>query len=277
MTARRKFRSSRRLGQNFLVDPNIARNIVELADLPASGGRVLEVGPGLGALTTLILDHPTNPVVRAVEVDHRLAAHLEETLGVHPRFSIVRADILTMEPEQAFDGTGPWTVVTNAPYSISGALLRWLMKNSGHLERVVVMLQSEVVDRIQAQPGTKDYGVLSVAISFYFRVEKGINVSPSCFRPRPRVGSSVVCLVPHETPPIRVADEELFMKVLKLSFGQRRKTLRNSLGSGSEGLPGGAEGLARAFEETGIDPGLRAERLTLEDFGRLADALLLSQ
>ena len=273
MSSRRPFRSSRRLGQNFLVDPNIARNIVDLAHLSGPNAHVLEIGSGFGSLTTRLLDHPAKPFVRAVEVDHRLAADLEESLADQPRFTLLRADILSLSADQAFEGADRWTVVTNAPYSISGALLRWLMNSAESIERAVVMLQSEVVERIQASPGTKDYGVLGVAISYYFRVDKRMNVSPSCFRPRPRVGSSVISLVPHPEPPIDVKDVDLFMQVLKRAFGQRRKTLRNALGSGATDLPGGPEALVRAFEITGIDPGLRAERLTLEDFGHLADAL----
>jgi 16S rRNA (adenine1518-N6/adenine1519-N6)-dimethyltransferase len=240
---------------------------VALAD-PQPGESVLEIGPGDGALTRELARHPSSPPITALEIDGRLADGLRDELG--GRVEIRTGDVLAYEPEELLPDPGPWLAVTNAPYAISGALLRWLMKAAPRLERAVVMLQTEVVARLAAEPGRKDYGMLTVAAAFHFTIERKFNVSPNCFRPRPKVGSSVAMLTPHSSPPVDVRDADLLMRVMKAAFAQRRKTLRNTLRSATD-LPGGESGVDAAIEASGVDGGIRSEQLGLADFARIAD------
>ncbi len=233
---------------------------------------MIDIGAGTGALTQHLLDHPAKPRVTAVEIDKRLAAGLEERFGDRTEFELVRGDILRTDVGRLLpDGGARGVVLTNAPYSISGALLRWLMHAALRIDRIVAMFQEEVIERILAKPGNKTYALLTVACRFHFRVERCFSVHAGAFRPRPRVASTVIALVPHREPPVAVEDPELFMGVARAAFSQRRKTLRNSLRAGATSLPGGTEAVDRALERAGIDPGLRAEMLDLDDFARLAN------
>lgn len=269
------FRPSRRLGQNFLIDKSVAMRIIELAEL-SPGNSVLEVGPGTGALTDILIAHSSEPRVVAVEIDYRLADALRDRCSGEARLTVTRADVLRLEPDQLFTGPGPWVVVSNAPYSISGALLRWLMAASPKFDRSIIMLQSEVVDRLVARPGTKAYGVLTLATQFYFQIERLLKVSPRAFRPRPKVGSSVIRLTTRRVPPVPVEDSELLLKVIRAAFSQRRKTIRNSLLAGAATLGATAEGVDRALGLAEISPKIRAETLSLEKFAILADSFLVA-
>ncbi|MAE70587.1 MAG: ribosomal RNA small subunit methyltransferase A [Gemmatimonadetes bacterium] len=271
MEEKRRFRPSRKLGQNFLIDTQVARRIVGAAAIEP-GEPVIDIGAGTGALTRHLLEHPSNPRVTAVEIDKRLAEELERRFGDGSRFELVRADILRVPVDRLLPGApAQGVVLTNAPYSISGALLRWLMQAAPRIDRIVAMFQEEVIERILAEPGNKTYAMLTVACRFHFRVERCFSVHAGAFRPRPRVESTVIRLIPHRTPPVAVVDSGLFMSVARAAFSQRRKTLRNSLRAGAKSLPGGAEAVDRALERAGIDPGLRAEMLDLDDYARLAN------
>jgi len=251
------------LGQHFLVDPNIVRKIVRLAELQP-GETVLEIGPGRGILTEALLEAAGQVV--AVEIDPALCAFLRATLGTRPNLRLVEADAIAYDYAQL---PGPFLVVANLPYYVSTPILFRLLKERQRVMRMVLMLQEEVAVRLASPPGGKDYSVLSVAAQFSCEVRMGFKVSSSCFRPRPRVGSAVVILTPLPKPRVTVQDEAFFFKVVRAGFAHRRKAVLNSLRD--EGFESVA--VADALKRTGLDSRRRAETFTLSDFATLADAL----
>ena len=252
------------LGQHFLIDKNIVRKIVRLAELQP-GETVLEIGPGRGILTEALLD--SSGLVVAVELDAALCARLRTTLGYRSNFRLIEGDALAFEYAQM---PSPFLVVANLPYYVSTPLLFRLLEERQRIDRLVLMLQEEVVARLAAAPGGKDYGALSIAAQFYCEVRRAFRVPPTCFRPKPRVGSAVVVLTPLAKPRVSVADEAFFFRVVRAGFAHRRKALLNSLrDEGFEGAP-----TAAALERARIDPRRRAETLSLAEFAALADALL---
>ena len=254
----------RSLGQHFLIDKNIVHKIVRLAELQP-GETVLEIGPGRGILTDALLD--SSGLVVAVELDAALCAHLRATLGRRSNFRLVEGDALTFDYAQV---PSPFLVVANLPYYVSTPLLFRLLEDRRRIDRLVLMLQEEVVARLAAAPGGRDYGALSIAAQFYCEVRQAFRVPPTCFRPKPQVGSAVVVLTPLPKPRVSVADEAFFFRVVRAGFAHRRKALPNSLrDEGFEGAP-----TAAALEQAGIDPRRRAETLSIEEFAALADGLL---
>jgi len=252
------------LGQHFLIDKNIVHKIVRLAELQP-GETVLEIGPGRGILTEALLD--SSGLVVAVELDAALCARLRTTLGRRSNFRLIEGDALAFEYAQV---PSPFLVVANLPYYVSTPLLFRLLEERQRIDRLVLMLQEEVVARLAAAPGGKDYGALTIAAQFYCEVRRAFRVPPTCFRPKPGVGSAVVVLTPLAKPRVSVTDEAFFFRVVRAGFAHRRKALLNSLrDEGFEGAP-----TAAALEQAGIDPRRRAETLRLEEFATLADGLL---
>jgi 16S rRNA (adenine1518-N6/adenine1519-N6)-dimethyltransferase len=256
---------NKRLGQNFLIDPNIVRKIVALAEL-RSGDHVLEIGPGRGILTEalcLAAGHVT-----AIEVDPRLHAYLETRQVELPNVELVCEDALAYPVETLPMGT---VVVANLPYYISTPLLFRFLDQRGRFPRMVLMLQDEVADRLVAQPGESDYGILSVMAQYAADIKKAFRVSAQCFRPRPEVASAVVLLRAKERTRLSLQEEVSFRALVKAAFAHRRKTLVNSLRDEGYELFSVTEGLKRLA----IAPTRRAETLSVEDFLRLAHALSL--
>ncbi len=251
------------LGQNFLIDKNIVRKIVRLAQLQP-GETVVEIGPGRGVLTEALLEASGN--VTAIELDAGLCARLRESIAPRPDFHLIEADAVTFDYAQV---PSPFLVVANLPYYVSTPLLFRLLEQGPRVDRMILMLQREVAGRLAAAPGGKEYGALSIAAQFRCEVRLAFAVPPSCFRPQPKVASAVVALTPLAKPRAAVRDEDFFFKVVRGGFAHRRKALLNSLRD--EGFAG-SETVA-AFEKTGIDPRRRAETLSLEEFAFLADAL----
>jgi len=252
------------LGQHFLIDKNIVHKIVRLAELQP-GETVLEIGPGRGILTEALLD--SSGLVVAVELDAALCARLRTTLGRRSNFRLIEGDALAFEYAQV---PSPFLVVANLPYYVSTPLLFRLLEERQRIDRLVLMLQEEVVARLAAAPGGKDYGALTIAAQFYCEVRRAFRVPPTCFRPKPGVGSAVVVLTPLAKPRVSVTDEAFFFRVVRAGFAHRRKALLNSLrDEGFEGAP-----TAAALEQAGIDSRRRAETLSLAEFAALADALL---
>jgi 16S rRNA (adenine1518-N6/adenine1519-N6)-dimethyltransferase len=255
------------LGQNFLADPNTIRAILARGDLPVDRP-ILEIGPGLGALTRPLLEAGYR--VTAVEVDRGLARYLEEELSpVFPdRFRIVAADILSLDWAELMAAPDPgFNLVGNLPYLISSPVVVRLVEHRQVVNSAVLMFQKELADRLKAGPGTKDYGRLSILLGYYARVEKLLDLGGEVFFPRPKVGSSVLKIVFKETPEPNLLSHSVFTKVLAAGFARRRKTLQNALRSA---LP--AAEVSAALEATGLDPGRRAETLSVEEFVRLANA-----
>jgi len=254
---------NKRLGQNFLIDPNIVRKIIALAELGPSD-HVLEIGPGRGILTETLC-HAAGRVT-AIEVDPQLHAYLEARQAELPNVDLVCDDALAYPVETLPMGT---IVVANLPYYISTPLLFRLLDQRDRFPRMVLMLQNEVADRLVAKPGGSDYGVLSVMAQYAAEITKAFRVSAQCFRPRPEVGSAVVLLRAKERTRLNQKEEAAFRALVKAAFAHRRKTLVNSLrDEGYEPHP-----LDEALRRLDIDPTRRAETLSVEDFLRLARAL----
>ena len=252
----------KRLGQNFLIDPNIIRKIVSLAAL-CPDDTVLEIGPGRGALTAGLCAEAGRVI--AVEIDPQLQPQLQETLSHCRNFDLRIGDAL----EFPFNSLPPRTVVvSNLPYYVSTPILFALLDARAHLDRLVLMLQTEVALRLAAKPNSEDYGVLSVLTQEAAEVEVAFRVSANCFRPRPTVGSAVVHLKLKTHEGIKPEQYERFRQLVRAAFAHRRKTLVNSLRD--EGYP--AERIARAMQTVGVPSQARAETLTLDDYRALATA-----
>jgi len=255
--------ANKRLGQNFLIDPNIVRKIVATAELTPEQ-IVLEIGPGRGILTDA-LSGAAGKVV-AVEIDPLLHRLLQGRQAKWPNVELVCADALKYPLAELPIGT---IVVANLPYYISTPLLFRLLDHRTRFPRLVLMLQDEVADRLVAKPGSADYGVLSVMVQYAAHITKAFKVSAQCFRPRPEVGSAVVLLRTKEQTVLRPEEERGFAALVKASFAHRRKTLVNSLRD--EGYDHRL--MAKTLNEMGLALATRAEALTLDQFIALAELM----
>lgn len=268
------FSFKKSLGQNFIIDPNILRNIVSHADLTLSSGAI-EIGPGIGALTEH-LARACKKVV-AFEIDQRLLPVLEDTLSPYDNVKIVHSDILEADVQKVIademQGIEDIMVVANLPYYVTTPILMKLLNDRLPIRGFVVMMQKEVADRITARPGTKEYGSLSIAVQYYATADVVMTVPKTVFMPQPNVESAVIKLIKHNEPPVKVIDEDFLFIVTRASFAQRRKTILNNL---QTGLPQGKEKkqyIIEALEKCQISPTRRGETLSIEEFGQLADAL----
>jgi len=258
-----KHRPRKRFGQNFLHDQHVLDRIIAAADFQ-EGDRILEIGPGRGALTERLL--ATCLPVLAVEIDRDLGAALlardEKNLDVKI------GDVLRLDWAELLSNP-PYKLIANLPYNISSQVLFKALDHRNAFRRLVLMFQKEVGDRLVAEEGTRSYGILSVLMQTWFRIERVVKVPPGAFHPPPRVDSVVLCLEPLSEPRVVLHDEELYRKLVRGAFAQRRKTLRNSL----RGAGWSVEQIDQAFAEVGIDPGRRGETLKIEEFGALANVL----
>lgn len=258
-----KLRADKKLGQNFLIDESVVRRIVEAAELTEED-TVLEVGPGIGTLTQGLAESGASVV--AVELDKRLLPVLDVTLEGYDNVRIVNGDILQvdiMEQVQKPD----FKCCANLPYYITTPIIFAILEKRLPMERLVVMVQKEVAERMAAKPGSKDYGALSVAIQYFTEPEIAFIVPPSSFIPAPSVDSAVIVCKRRSTPPVEVCDENLFFRVVKAAFSLRRKMLSNSLKN--MGIKG--EQVTKWLELAGVDGKRRAETLSLEDFAALTN------
>lgn len=252
----------KRLGQNFLIDPNIVRKIVATSKV-GPGETVLEIGPGRGILTQALCE--TALTVIALEIDQHLVQYLKETLHC-PNLDLRHGDALDFAYETLPART---VVVANLPYYISTPLLFTLLEAQDRVGRMVLMLQAEVAERLVASPNTESYGILSVLTQYRAEVKIAFRVSKNCFRPRPDVDSAIITLMVRPHPSISAPNEALFVKLVRAAFAHRRKTVLNSLRD--EGFPPAQ--LAQALSQTDIDPTRRAETLSIPEFAALTDAL----
>ena len=269
---RHNFTFQKKYGQNFLVDPNVLERVMDAAGVSGEDC-VLEIGPGIGTMTQLLAERAGKVV--AVEIDRNLIPILEETLSPYSNVTVINEDVLKLDVEEAIRVRGegrPVKVVANLPYYITTPIIMSLLEGGAPLESITVMVQKEVAERMQAGPGTKDYGALSLAVQYYSRPEVVANVPPNCFIPRPNVGSAVIRLTRYGTPPVQAADPGKLFTVIRASFNQRRKTLANSLGN-APGLSVSRERVAGILEEMGLPAMIRGEALTLEQFAALSDRL----
>jgi 16S rRNA (adenine1518-N6/adenine1519-N6)-dimethyltransferase len=253
-------RPRRSLGQNFLVASPVVERIVAAAG--ATGRVVVEIGPGIGALSDALAAIAGELFL--VEIDARMAERLAERFAASPNVHVVAADALAVDYSKLLAGRGRAVAVGNLPYSVGSQILLRLIEAGASFERLLLMLQREVAERLIAKPGTKAYGVLTLWTALRGEAEIVLRVSRGSFVPRPKVESAVVSVTLHTAPRVSIDDEERFRAVVRAAFGQRRKTLRAALAR----VAGPAD-----IERAGIDPGRRGETLSLAEFARLANVL----
>ena len=266
------FAFQKKFGQNFLIDAHVLDKIIAAAGVTADD-MVLEIGPGIGTMTQYLAERARQ--VTAVEIDTNLIPILKETLSDYDNVTVINEDILKVDIKklaEEYNGGKPIKVVANLPYYITTPIIMGLFESGVPIDNITVMVQKEVADRMQVGPGSKDYGALSLAVQYYAEPYIVANVPPNCFIPRPNVGSAVIRLTRHQTPPVEVKDRELMFKLIRASFNQRRKTLLNGLNNSPE-LSFGKEQIAAAIEQLGVPAAVRGEALTLEQFPRLSDLL----
>ena len=259
-----KLRADKKLGQNFLIDENVVRQIVEAAEL-SEADTVLEVGPGIGTLTQGLAESKAKVVT--VELDTRLLPVLATTLEGYDNVRVVHGDILKVNIMEEV-GAPEFKVCANLPYYITTPIIFALLEKRLPMERLVAMVQKEVAERMAAQPGGKEYGALSVAIQYYTEPKIAFIVPPTSFIPAPAVDSAVIVCKRREKPPVEVCDEGLFFRVVKAAFSLRRKMLSNSL----KNMGIKSEQVAKWLELAGVDGKRRAETLSLEDFAKLTNS-----
>ncbi|MBP3967036.1 16S rRNA (adenine(1518)-N(6)/adenine(1519)-N(6))-dimethyltransferase RsmA [Paenibacillus lignilyticus] len=271
--ARYGFTFKKSLGQNFLIDQNILRNIVSAAELDETKG-ALEIGPGIGALTQKLAEAAGR--VAAVEIDNRLIPILTDVLADTPNVHVVHGDVLKLDLakllREQFAGLSGVSVVANLPYYVTTPILMKLLEEKLPLEHIVVMIQKEVAQRMAAKPGGKEYGSLSVAVQYYCVPELVCIVPHTVFIPQPNVDSAVIKLSLRDKPAVEVEDEAHFFQTVQACFAQRRKTIANNLTAYVGKV--NREKLGPLLEGIGIDPSRRGETLSLEEFAALSRALL---
>jgi 16S rRNA (adenine1518-N6/adenine1519-N6)-dimethyltransferase len=257
----------KKLGQNLLLDDNINRIMVDAADLDPKTDDVIEVGAGLGALTVRLKDHARR--VLSIEIDRAFMPCLEDRFGECENVSLFRGDVLNHRVDKLVNEFIPnpsiLKVVSNLPYYITTPILFHFWEASIPIERLVVMVQQEVAERMTAPVGARDYGILTLAAAYYAHVDLVHRVPSTCFRPQPKVDSAILRLRRHETPLYPDLEGEFLLRVIRAAFGQRRKTLRNSLVRSAQfGVK--ADTVAEALDAAGIDPGRRPQTLSLDEF-----------
>ncbi len=255
-------------GQNFLIDSHVIDKIIAAAEIDKST-KVLEIGPGIGTLTQYLAEAAES--VTAVEIDDKLIPILEKTLADYDNVNVIHGDILKQDIGAIYGGE-PFKIVANLPYYITTPIIMNLLESRVPADSITVMIQKEVADRMKAEPGSKDYGALSLAVQYYADPYLAANVPPNCFMPRPNVGSAVIRLKRLEEPSVNVKDERHMFKLIRAAFNQRRKTLANAV-KNFEGLSYSREEVENALTSIGLDTRVRGEALGLQEFAALSDAL----
>ncbi|MCI5536290.1 MAG: 16S rRNA (adenine(1518)-N(6)/adenine(1519)-N(6))-dimethyltransferase RsmA [Lentihominibacter sp.] len=269
---RYNFQLSRSLGQNFITDRSIIERIVEGAGV-GENDLVIEIGPGIGVLTAEAAEAAARVI--AVEIDSKLIPILSETLAEYDNIKVINQDILKTdvnkiieEEKAAGNFTGAVRIIGNLPYYITTPIIMGLLESGVKADSITVMMQKEVADRIKASPGSKTYGAISAAVQYYCIVEQIASVPKEVFVPRPKVDSAVLNLHIRKEKPVELTDEKMFFACIRSGFGQRRKTLLNSL-TGTAGLS--KEDIRNILSTAGIDPVRRAETLNMEEFAAIAN------
>lgn len=266
------FKLQKKFGQNFLIDNNILEKIIDAAEVTKEDC-VLEIGPGIGTMTRYLAKKAKNVV--AVEIDKNLIPILYDTLREHQNVKIIHSDILKVDINRIVEeenGGRPIKVVANLPYYITTPIIMALFENHIAIQSITIMVQKEVADRMQAGPGSKDYGALSLAVQYYAKPEVITKVPASCFIPKPNVDSTVIRLTKYEKPSVEVKSEAYLFAIIRASFNQRRKTLVNGLVN-AEKFSVSKEKVIEILGQMGLPPTIRGETFTLEQFAELSNAL----
>ena len=272
MLQKYKFVFQKKFGQNFLIDEHVLEKIISAAGI-GPDDFVVEIGPGIGTMTQY-LAHAARGVA-AVEIDKALIPILQDTLSAYDNVTVINEDVLKVDLKELAEKMNegrPVKVVANLPYYITTPIIMGLFESHVPVESITVMVQKEVAERMQAGPGTKDYGALSLAVQYYAEPYIVANVPPNCFMPRPNVGSAVIRLQVHKNPDIRVKDESLMFRIIRASFNQRRKTLANGL-SNSDKIDLPKDVITEAIAKLGKGESVRGESLSLEEFAALSNDL----
>lgn len=260
----------KKFGQNFLIDTHVLDKIIKSAGV-TKDDMVLEIGPGIGTLTQYLCEAAREVI--AVEIDKSLIPILEDTLSEYDNVTILNEDILKVDINKLVlehNNGKPIKIVANLPYYITTPIIMNLLEEHVPMDNITVMVQKEVAERMQAKPGTKDYGALTLAVRYYADPYIVANVPPNCFMPRPGVGSAVIRLNIHKENPVQVKNEKLMFQMIRASFNQRRKTLVNGLNNGAE-LSISKEIITEAIEELGVSATIRGEALELSQFAALSN------
>ena len=263
-------RPKKRLGQNFLIDPNLLEKIVRAAELTGADS-ILEVGAGLGFLTSALAT--TAKKVLAIEFDNVLYVELQRKFSKTSNVTLIQADILKVDLSALLNEFPPpnTKIIANLPYYITTPILWKLLEHHEQISICVLMVQKEVAQRIVAPPGNKVYGALSIGVSYYAQTEIVRNLAPDRFYPSPQVDSTIIKLKMHDAPKVAVVDEALFFRIVRASFQFRRKMLRNALLR--SGVPIAVEELDAVFDQLAIDPRRRGETLDITEFATLANCI----
>lgn len=264
------FNFKKGFGQNFLIDTNVLDNIADAAGI-TSEDTVLEIGPGFGSLTQTVAERAKKVI--SLEIDTKLIPILNETLADYNNIEIINKDVLKCDIDELSreknDGK-PFKVVANLPYYITTPIIMDMLEKHSAVTSMTVMVQKEVAERMQAGPKSSDYGALSVAVQFYADTNIDMIVQPSCFMPRPKVASAVITLKLRDKPSVDVKDKKLFFHIVKCAFGQRRKTLLNTLcNQGNFNMT--KEEISEIIRSAGLDERIRGEAMSLQEFGILSD------
>lgn len=266
------FTFQKKFGQNFLIDTHVLDKIIRAAEI-SKDDFVLEIGPGIGTMTQYLCENARE--VTAVEIDRNLIPILNDTLSSYDNYEIINEDILKLDLKglaERKNGGKPIKVVANLPYYITTPIIMGLFEKNVPIKSITVMVQEEVARRMQAGPGTKDYGALSLSVQYYASAYIAAFVPPNCFMPRPKVGSAVIRLTRHDELPVNTKNEKLMFKLIRASFNQRRKTLVNGIKNSGE-LSFSKEEITEAITAIGKSETIRGEALTLDEFALLADKL----
>ena len=260
------FKFSKSLGQNFLIDDSVPRDIVAGAEVD-SEDLVIEIGPGVGTLTAQLLKKAKKVV--AIELDNDLISILEQELGDNPNFTLIHNDALKVDCHEVIGEENSVKLVANLPYYVTTPIIVKLLKDGYNFKSLTIMIQKEVAERMNAEPGNKDYGALSLLVQYYCNTSIVRKVPPTCFIPRPKVDSIVIRLDKLSEAKVKVDNEKLFFDIIRNSFNMRRKTLWN----GVKSIGPAKEKLELAFEKAGVDPKRRGETLSIQEFANLANCI----
>lgn len=266
-----RFKFSKSLGQNFLIDQNILDKIVDGAEITKEDC-VIEVGPGIGSLTQNIAERAKS--VLAIEIDRNLIPILRDTLKEYSNIEVVNADVLKLDLNELIEDKLKGEnvkVIANLPYYVTTPIIMKFLEGRVKVQSLTIMIQKEVAERMQAGPGTKDYGSLSIAVQYYCNPKILLKVPPTVFIPQPNVDSTVIKLDVLEEPKVYVEREDLFFSLIKDAFGKRRKTLLNALSSGDLKLD--KDVVKKILDESNIDEVRRGETLTIEEYATLSNNL----
>ena len=260
------FKFSKSLGQNFLIDDSVPRDIVSGAEVDEND-LVIEIGPGVGTLTAQLLNKAKKVV--AIELDNDLIPILTQEIGDNPKFTLIHTDALKVNFNEVIGKEKSVKLVANLPYYVTTPIIVKLLKEKYNFKSLTIMIQKEVAERMNAEPGNKDYGSLSLLVQYYCNTRIIRKVPPQCFIPRPKVDSIVIRLDRLEEPKVKVENEKLFFEIIRSSFNMRRKTLWN----GVKNIGLSKESLELAFKEANVDPKRRGETLTINEFAILSDKI----